>query len=374
MDWAPKHLVRNAMNEDFRLTPDVASTMAERVDALYWVLVELAAVVTLILAVLVVYFSIKYRRRRGGHKPVQPPTSLLAEYAWIVIPVPILFGFFLWGASLYSEAQRPPADRMEIDVVAKQWMWKVQHRQGRREIDELHVPTGRPVRLTMISQDVIHSFFVPAFRLKQDVLPGRYTSLWFQATTPGEYHLFCAEYCGTQHSGMVGRIVVMTPAKFAEWLAGHASDESPVAAGRRLFEQMRCDSCHRGGGVDSRGPPLSQLVGRPVPLANGQTVTADEGYLRESILRPAAKVVAGYQPIMPPYEGQISEDGIRQLIAYLRSLSTEGLPSPTVPAGRPAAKPRVGDEPAAAHSPASSEPQRDRGLQSSPRNANEDEQ
>ena len=316
------------MNTTFQLFPDAASTAAEQVDALYLFMVGLATVLTVLVATLVIYFAVRYRRTsnvdRSGGRP-----NIRLEITWIVLSVPLLMGIFYWGASVGFFIFRSPESAANVNVVAKQWMWKFQHASGRREIDELHVPVGRPTRLTMISQDVIHSFFVPAFRVKQDVLPGRYLSTWFEATKPGEYRLYCAEYCGTNHSRMVGRVVVMTPGDFAGWLSGNSrSDESPVVTGQKLFEQLRCGTCHAGGGAQSRGPALTGIFKKPVPLRGGETVIADESYLRESILRPAAKVVAGYQPIMPSFEGQISEEGILDLIAYIKSLSTEAPEQP----------------------------------------------
>lgn len=312
------------MNTDFRLFPESASTIAGRVDAVYLFLVALTAFFTLLIAGLIVFFAVRYRRgarvdRTRGH------VSLWVEISWMVAPLPVLLFIFFWSTNVYFAMQRPPAGAMEVGVVGKQWMWKIQQPGGRREINELHVPTGKAVRLTMISQDVIHSFYIPAFRVKQDVLPGRYTSLWFEATVPGEYHLFCAEYCGTDHSRMIGRVVVMSPSDYESWLSGTAADEPPAVAGQKLFEQMRCDGCHRGAeGIPSRGPPLEGLYVRAVPLATGDTVIADDNYLRESILLPTAKVVAGFQPIMPTFQGQISEEGVMQIVAYIKSLDEGG--------------------------------------------------
>jgi cytochrome c oxidase subunit 2 len=216
---------------------------------------------------------------------------------------------------------RMPAEALDIYVVGKQWMWKFQHTTGQREINELHVPVGRKIKLTMTTEDVIHSFFVPAFRTKTDVVPGRYTYLWFQATKPGRYHLFCTEYCGTNHSGMTGSIVVMEPTEYDEWLSGGANQQSPVAAGQQLFQTLGCASCHSEGGQGGRGAPLAGIFGKQVALANGQTVTADDAYLRESILNPQAKLVAGYGPIMPTFQGQVSEEQLLQLVTYIKSLS-----------------------------------------------------
>jgi cytochrome c oxidase subunit 2 len=319
------------MEPEFSLHPPAASSLAQEVDALYFYLVGVSGVLTLLVASLVVFFAIRYRRSNTAVNRDKGPTGYLLELSWLLLPLPILLSFFYWGASLYFSMYRPPADCTQIDVVGRQWMWKFQHPRGKREIDELHVPVNQAVRLNMISQDVIHSLYVPAFRVKQDVLPGRYTTLWFRPTQPGRYHLFCAEYCGTNHARMRGSVVVMTPADFQAWLAGSASSEPPAVAGRKLFEQLRCDSCHRGGGERSRGPPLEGIFGRSTRLASGESIAVDEAYLRESILRPQAKVVAGFQPIMPTYEGQISEEGILQIIAYIKSLGAQAGHAETAP-------------------------------------------
>jgi cytochrome c oxidase subunit 2 len=229
---------------------------------------------------------------------------------------------FFWGAVLYFEMRTMPADAIELQVVGKQWMWKIYHAQGRSEINELHVPVGRPVRLRMISEDVIHSFYVPAFRVKMDVLPGRYTTMWFEATKPGEYHLFCAEYCGTQHADMSGRVFAMDPADYAEWLQGSAT-ETPQTAGSKLFAQFRCHVCHHDE-AELRSPPLHGIFNNRVVLADGSTVQADEGYLRESIVNPMAKVTAGFQPVMPAYQGQLTEEQLLLLIEYIKSLPSRG--------------------------------------------------
>lgn len=308
------------MHTGFQLFPESASTISGRVDALYFFLVGLTIFFTVLVASLIVFFALRYRQSRKVNRD-KGPTSYWMEISWMILPLPVLMFIFSWGASLYFSMHRVPDDAMEFNVVAKQWMWKFQHPQGRREIDELHVPEGRPVRLKMISQDVIHSLYVPAFRVKQDVLPGRYTDLWFEANKLGEYHLFCAEYCGTNHSRMTGKVIVMKPNDYESWLAGNRSTEPPEVVGAKLFLQHRCDSCHVSiDGAKPKGPPLEDLFARPVPLANGTTITADENYLRESILYPQKKLVAGYQPIMPTFEGQISEEDIADLIAYIKSL------------------------------------------------------
>ena len=310
------------MNTEFRLMPEQASSIAADVDALYGFLIIVSAFFSILIAGLILYFAIKYRRGSAANRTQGKSHFFWMELSWVVVPLVLTMVMFFWGANLYFAQARPPAGAMEVSCVAKQWMWKFQHAEGNAEINDLHVPLGQPIKVNMISEDVIHSLFVPAFRIKHDVLPGRYTSVWFNATKAGEYHLFCAEYCGAKHSEMKGRVIVMEPSQFQDWLAGGGTGETPQQAGRKLFEQMRCNSCHQGGGVAGRGPPLDNLFGSTVPLQNGQTVLADEAYLRESILRPAAKMVAGYQPIMPSFDGQIGEEGLLQLIAEIKSLSS----------------------------------------------------
>jgi cytochrome c oxidase subunit 2 len=312
---------------NFPLFPVQASSLAGQVDALYFALVAISGFFAVAISIAVMVFAIRYRRRHADEVGANIHGSTMLEIVWSVIPLGIVMVIFVWSAAVYMAISRPPADAMDVYVVGKQWMWKIQHPNGRREINELHVPVGRPVRLTLGSEDVIHSFYVPAFRMKQDVLPGRYTQAWFEATQTGEFHLFCAEYCGTNHSRMIGRVIVMEPDEYQAWLAGGSPSESPVVAGQRLFEQLRCDSCHLAQGPEqSRGPSLANLAGKPVTLTTGDQVTADDNYLRESILRSASKVVAGYQAIMPSYEGQIGEEQVLQLIAYIRSMgaATEG--------------------------------------------------
>ena len=314
-------------NDTFRLLPEQASTHAPQVDMLYFFLLGVATFFTVMVAALIVFFSIKYRRGAKVNRTMQGHSPYAVELLWMAGPLVLSMIIFFWGAKLFFDVSRPPAGALEMDVVGKQWMWKFQHPEGRREINELHVPLGQPVRLRMISEDVIHSFFVPAFRVKQDVLPGMYTGTWFEANKVGEFHLFCAEYCGTNHSLMKGRVVVMEPSEYQAWLSGGKPGESPVEAGRRLFEEMRCSTCHRGGSPTSRCPPLEGVYGNPVKLWNPETgeavqsVTADEDYLRESILQPAAKVVAGFRPIMPTFKGQLGEEGLMHVIAYIKSLA-----------------------------------------------------
>jgi cytochrome c oxidase subunit 2 len=330
------------------LFPDQASTLAPRVDALYFFLVGTSAFFTLLIACLVVYFAIRYRRRAPGEVGADIHGGTTLEIVWSVIPLGLSMVMFAWGASVYFSLYRPPDETLDIYVVGKQWMWKFQHLDGQQEINELHIPINRAVKLTMTSQDVIHDLFIPAFRTKADVIPGRYTTIWFQATRPGRFHLFCAEYCGTQHSGMIGEVSVMEPAAYEAWLSGGGGEGSLASAGEKLFQSLACNTCHQAGSA-SRGPLLDNLFGKNVALASGETVAVDEGYLRESILNPQAKVTAGYQPIMPTFQGLVSEEGLLQLIEYIKSLK------PPVP--------QDGAPEAAAPPAASSGTQRQQGLQ-----------
>jgi cytochrome c oxidase subunit 2 len=302
------------------LFPQSASTMAWRVDALYFFLLAVAGFFSILIAGLVIYFAIKYRRRHPDEVGAPVAGGLLLEIGWTVAPFLITLVIFFWGASVFFAMSRPPDETLNVYVVGKQWMWKIQHADGQREINELHVPVGRAVKLIMASEDVIHSFFIPEFRVKADVIPGRYTQIWFEPTVPGRYHLFCAEYCGTRHSGMVGQVVVMEPSDYQTWLSGGAPEGSLAANGEKLFADLACNTCHR---PDSRGrgPVLEGLFGKTVQLQSGETVTVDESYLRESILQPSAKVTAGYQPVMPAFQGQVSEEGLLALIEYIKSLS-----------------------------------------------------
>jgi cytochrome c oxidase subunit 2 len=310
------------MFEGFPLFPPQASTVAGRVDALYFFLIGISTFFSLLIGTLLVVFVVRFRRRRAGELPRPIHGSLVLELTWTVIPLTIALGTFVWSADVFVSSRRVPPGAMEVYVVGKRWMWKTQHVTGQREINELHVPVGVPVKLTMTSEDVIHSFFIPAFRTKQDVIPGRYTTIWFQATKTGEFHLFCAEYCGTKHSQMIGSIHVMEPGAFQTWLAGGAAG-SPAQEGEKLFQSFACITCHRADS-QGRGPRLEGLFGRTVRLQNGQTLVADADYIRESILNPTAKVVEGYQPIMPTFQGLVTEESVMQLIAYIQSLQAPG--------------------------------------------------
>jgi cytochrome c oxidase subunit 2 len=307
--------------EGFRLFPVSASTFAAKVDQLYWFLIGVTVFFSGLIATLVIFFALRYRRRPGrvAEQPSHGIGSTLLEIVWTGIPLLLVTVMFVWASTLFLDQSIPPVGAEEVFVVGKQWMWKVQHPNGRREINELHVPVGRPVKLTLSAQDVIHSFFIPAFRVKQDAVPGRYTTMWFQPTKAGEYHLFCAEYCGTDHSRMIGRVVVMEDMDYQNWLGGNTA-ENPVDAGEKLFVQYDCASCHESG-RRQRCPTLGGLYGTEVLLDNGQKVLFDEAYIRESILYPKAKVAAGFPPVMPTFRGQLTEEQILALIAYIKSLS-----------------------------------------------------
>ena len=303
------------------LFPERASTIAGEVDALYFFLIGLSVVMAVLIATLVVGFAIKFHRRHVDEVGAQVHGGLMLELAWTFVPFLITLVIFFWGAKIYFVMASPPSEALNIYVVGKQWMWKVQHRTGQREINQLHVPVGRPVKLIMTSEDVIHNFSIPAMRVKSDVIPGRFVQIWFEPTRPGTYQIFCAEYCGTQHSGMTGQVVVMEATAYQTWLSGGAAEGSLASTGEKLFADHACNTCHR---PDSRGrgPVLQNVFGNPVQLHDGTVVTADENYLRESILTPAAKITAGYQPVMPAFQGLVNEEQLLALIEYVKSLST----------------------------------------------------
>jgi cytochrome c oxidase subunit 2 len=304
------------------LFPDAASSIADHVDALFFFLIGISVFFSVLIAGLIVFYAARYRRRSPNSVGERIHGGLALEITWTVIPLMISMVIFVWGASIFFTMTHPPADTLNIYVVGKQWMWKFQHLDGQREINELHVPLGRDVKLIATSEDVIHDVFVPAFRVKADVLPGRYVSIWFRATKPGRYHLFCAEYCGTRHSGMTGEVIVMQPADYQTWLSGGVSGGSLADAGQKLFSDLACNTCHRPD-ARGRGPVLDGLFGKTVSLQSGDTIVADEAYIRESILNPAAKITAGYQPIMPTFQGLVSEEQLLQLIEYVKSLQTQ---------------------------------------------------
>jgi cytochrome c oxidase subunit 2 len=306
------------MFNDFPLWPERASTVAGQVDALFIFLCIVTGTVSLLIWIAIIYFAVKYRRRPDNElaEEIEPPKSL--EAAWIVLPTLIFLGMFLWGGWLFLRLQAVPANAIDIYGTGRQWMWKFQHPTGQREINTLHVPVGRPVRVLLASEDVIHSLYFPGFRTKVDVLPNRYRTLWFEATKTGRFHLFCAEYCGTMHSGMIGYVEVMEPTEYQRWLAG-GSEGSLASQGEKIFQKYACITCHTNDAT-ARGPVLAGLFMKPVQLTGGSVVTADENYIRESILNPQAKVVAGFQPIMPTFQGQVNEEDLLKLLAYIRSL------------------------------------------------------
>jgi len=328
------------MFDNFPLWPVQASSAAAGVDALYIFFLLVSGGMTALLYTILVVFAARYRQRPGV-KAVPNHGSLVLELAWSIAPMFVFIAMFLFGAIVFFQERTPPRDATEVYVVAKQWMWKLEHMEGQREINELHVPVGQNVKLIMTSQDVIHSFFIPAFRLKQDVLPGRYTTLWFRATKPGTYHLFCAEYCGTQHSGMGGSVIVMEPAQYQAWTNGGST--GPLSAtGEKIFSELGCVTCHRSDG-QGRGPSLQGVFGSRVMLEDGRTLVADENYLRESILEPGAKIVRGYKPVMPTFQGLVGDEQINALVAYIKSLTPAkpgevlnkaSMTAPVAPAGK----------------------------------------
>jgi cytochrome c oxidase subunit II len=305
---------------DMPLFPPAASTQAHQVDELYFFLIAVSGVMTILIFAAIVLFAFKYHRTRNP-RAIQIEGSTRLELTWSILPFLVMLVMFAWGAQLYFAAQQPPKDAMEIFVTGKQWMWKVQYPDGGREIDELHVPTGQPVKLTMASEDVIHSFSIPAFRVKHDVVPGHYDTLWFTATEPGRYHFFCTEYCGNQHAGMIGWVNVLDKRDYDNWQSGGGRQGTLAEQGQQQYEQHGCSTCHL---LDQQGrcPNLRGLYNKPVLLTDGSTVIADDAYIRESILDPNAKIVAGFEPsIMPVFKGQITEEGVIQLIAFIKSLS-----------------------------------------------------
>ena len=283
-------------------------------------LIIASALVLGLLFFLLALFCVRYRAGNNIDRENRDSKSWHWEVAWTSAALVCFLGLFFWGASVFFEIYKTPEGELSVFVVAKQWMWKVQHAGGQSEINALHIPVNRPIRLVMASQDVIHSFFVPALRLKHDVVPGRYQDLQIEARVPGHYHLFCAEYCGTDHSGMIGEIVAMEQTDYAAWLTQQGPSSPLAQEGGALFRELGCSGCH-GIGSAVRAPPLEGLYGKPVPLADGTTVTADDKYIRDSILLPRSQIAAGYQPLMPSFEGKISEDQLLRLVIYIKSLA-----------------------------------------------------
>jgi cytochrome c oxidase subunit 2 len=307
--------------QHFPLFPPEASQLAPQADALFFFLVLISLVGLTVVVLLIVGFSILYSKNRHP-EAVQIEGSTLLETTWTIIPLGLFLIVFVWGALIYFRVYTPPANAMNIYVVGKQWMWKVEHPGGQHEINALHIPTGVPIQLTLISQDVFHSFSIPAFRVKREAIPGRYTSVWFEATQVGTYHIFCTQYCGTNHSQMIGEVYVMTPDDYKKWLADSTSGVSLAQNGERLFASLSCNACHNTR-PDARGPNLVGVYGSQLTLQNGETVTADEAYLRQAILDPSQHVTQGFSPIMPTYQGQVSEDGVIALVEYIRNLQSD---------------------------------------------------
>jgi cytochrome c oxidase subunit II len=335
---------------DAALFPAAATTTAHRVDTLFFFLLATTGAVGVLVAVLLIYFCIRYRRRPGDSlTPPYTPSSEVLEWFWTITPGFIFIIMFFWGAVVYINAYRPPDDATRIYGVGKQWMWKFQHPEGQREINMLHLPLGQPVQILLTSEDVIHSFFVPEFRAHMDVLPNRYTSVWFRPTQTGTYHLFCSQFCGTNHAGMIGSAVVMEQADFQKWLSEHA-EGSMALEGRKVFLKFRCLSCHSAN-ENARAPVLEGLYGRSVHLTTGETVIADDSYIRRSILDPGAQIVAGWENIMPTFRGQVSEEDIFALIVYFRSLKHGQTPSRVENYPQPTATPQIEANPIPPESP-----------------------
>jgi cytochrome c oxidase subunit 2 len=305
-----------------------ASTNASEVDALLGVLLATSVAVLALVFGLMLLYVVRYRAGNGLDRGTVAKKTWRIEIAWTAATLAIFFGLFLWGADLYLRLSLPPPDALKISVIGKQWMWKVEHPAGQHEINTLHVPVNRPIELLMTSEDVIHDFDIPAFRIKHDVLPGRYETLWFTADKIGSYHLFCSQFCGTDHAAMGGQVVVMSAGDFQAWLATTGSGETLAAAGQALFVRYGCSGCHRaegrGGNGTVRAPSLNGLFGSPVPLADGTVVVADDRYIRDAILTPKAQVVASYAPLMPAFAGVVGEAELVKLIAYIESLAAVG--------------------------------------------------
>ena len=312
--------------------------MAPQVDQLYWFIIGVTAFFGILVCILVVYFAVKYRTNDPLAIGAPITGSIPLELAWSVIPFLISVVIFVWAAQVFFDLYRPPDQTLEIYATGKRWMWKFQHLDGKAEINELHVPVGRPVKVTFTSEDVLHSLYFPSFRTKADAIPGRYSSVWFDATKVGSYHIFCAEYCGTRHSGMTGTVHVMEPADYQAWLSGSGGGGTLAQRGERLFSELACNTCHVGDG-SGRGPSLHNKFGTQEQLANGSVVNIDESYVRESILTPQMKVVAGFQPVMPTFQGLVNEESVMALIEYVKSLQSSGGTAAAANTAAPAAAP-----------------------------------
>ena len=326
------------MQSQMPLYPEQASNFAPQVDNLVYFMIAVCVFFAVVICAAVIYFIFRYQRKAPDEIGVAIHGDLRLEIAWIVLPFPLLLVMFGWGAAIYVDYRHTPTDTLDVYVIGKQWMWKLQQPDGRKEINELHVPVGRNVRLIMGSEDVIHDFSVPSFRVKMDVVPGHYNTMWFRPTKVGKYHFFCSQYCGTDHAVMGGWVTVMEPDEYAKWLSGSSGSGDPVAIGQKLYSELACNTCHLPDGK-GRGPSYNGVYGSQVKLADGSTVLADDNYIRESILQPNAKIVAGYLPVMPSFQGLVTEEQIVDLTAYIKSLKDQ--PPPAKPG---AAVPATGNK------------------------------
>jgi len=313
------------VQSELPLYPEQASNFAPQVDNLVLFMIAVCAFFAVVICAAVIYFFFKYQRRRPDEIGVPIHGDMRLEITWIVLPFFLLMAMFGWGAVIYVDYRHTPNDTLDVYVIGKQWMWKLQQPDGRKEINELHVPVNRNVRLIMGSEDVIHDFSVPAFRVKMDVVPGHYNTMWFRPTKTGKYHFFCSQYCGTNHAVMGGWVTVMEQDDYAKWLSGTSASGDPVSVGEKLYTDLACSTCHLPDGK-GRGPSYFGVYGSHVKLADGSTVLADENYIRESILQPNAKIVAGFQPVMPSFQGLVTEDQILALTAYIKSLKDQPPP------------------------------------------------
>jgi cytochrome c oxidase subunit 2 len=326
------------MQSQLPLVPEQASNFAPQVDGLMTFISTVCFFFTVVITIAIIYFFFKYHRKEPHAVGAHVHEDSRLETLWIVIPLMLAMTMFSWGAVVYVDYRRVPDDTLDIYVIGKQWMWKAQQPNGIREINELHVPVNRNVRLILASEDVIHDFYVPAFRVKMDVVPGHYNTMWFRPTKTGRYHFFCSQYCGTSHAVMGGWVTVMEAAEYGTWLSGSTGGETnPVLAGEKLFAEKACISCHIANGT-GRAPSLNGVYGAQVLLADGSKVTGDDAYIRESILQPSAKIVAGYQPLMPSFQGQLTEEQILALTAYIKSLQSQPVPTKGAGIAPPAGK------------------------------------
>jgi cytochrome c oxidase subunit 2 len=305
--------------------PEASNSAAETDRLLFGLLLLTFAVLALVFGLMFRYI-VKYRASSALNRSAVAKKSWIFEISWTAATLLIFFGLFVWGADLYVRLSKPPENALKIYVIAKQWMWKAEHVGGQRELNALHVPLGIPIELVMTSEDVIHDFSIPAFRIKHDVLPGRYETLSFTANRPGEYTLYCTQFCGVDHSKMIGIVVVLPQPLFQAWLDQNGSGGTLAAAGMSLFMRFGCSGCHGsdGRGSDSgsvRAPSLAGLYGSRVLLADGSATIADEGYLHDCIVVPERQLVPGYAPIMPSFAGQLGEEDILKLVAYIKSLA-----------------------------------------------------